>query len=70
MLIPGLGPVALPVPVAHSSREPEGWETDFFESEPASMWNEHWVGVDLEAAQRYGGQMIEAFRALRRFPAL
>ena len=70
MVIPGLGPVALPVPIAHSDREPEGWERELFDSEPASEWNEHWVGVDLERARQLGGAVIEAFNAMRYFPHL
>lgn len=70
MVVPGLGPVALPIPIAHSSEPPPAELAGIIDSEPATTWNEHWVGLDLDQAQKIAGQLIESFNVMRRFPAL
>lgn len=68
--IPGFGPFAVGLPIAHSDHPPPPELEEFVDSHPATKWNEHWAGIDLEAAERATSSFIESFNYLRRFPVL
>jgi len=70
MNVPGLGPVALPIPIVHSDHRPPPALEEFFEVKPASEWNEHWAAIDLPRAQKVAASFLESFDLLYNSPEL